>query len=82
MGGIYAMGLTVIGERFHSEDQMSSNMSYTLMDSLGGIMGLILIGLFIDLLGNDGMVYVIVAAGCMFLIYTVQQMVNRHRMFE
>ncbi|AWB66579.1 MFS transporter [Saccharobesus litoralis] len=82
MGGIYAMGLTVIGERFHSQDQMSSNMSYTLMDSLGGILGLVLIGLFIDLLGNDGMAYVIVAAGCTFLIYTVQQMIGRQKMFE
>ncbi|MCJ8313394.1 MAG: MFS transporter, partial [Pseudomonadales bacterium] len=82
MGGIYAIGLTVIGERFNSEDQLSSNMSYTLMDALGGIFGLIMIGIFIDLLGDDGMVYVIVAGGCLFMAYTVQQMVNRKRMFE
>lgn len=82
MGGIYAIGLAVIGDRFNRSDQISVNVSYTLMDSLGGITGLVIIGLIMDAVGHEGMTYVFVSAGCFFLVYFVRQMINGDDVFK
>lgn len=82
MGAIYAIGLSVIGERFHHEEQISVNMSYNLMDSIGGIIGLLVIGLSMDFLGEEGMVYVLVSSGCLFLVFFVRQMIVGNEEFK
>lgn len=68
-GGIYATGLTRVGEIFRMEDQVSSNVAYSLMDCLGGVVGVFLMGLAMDIAGSDGPIYVIVTAAIVFFIY-------------
>ncbi|MGM3173357.1 MFS transporter [Dickeya lacustris] len=82
MGGIYSIGLSLLGDRFHPHQQMSASMSYTLMDSLGGIAGLISIGFMMDSMGPEGMTLVLVLVGCAFLCYLVWELVEHQTPFQ
>ncbi|ADN00341.1 major facilitator superfamily protein [Dickeya dadantii 3937] len=82
MGGVYSIGLSLIGDRFHPQQQMSANMSYTMMDSLGGIAGLIGIGFMMDRMGPEGMTMVLVVVGCAFLCYLVWELVEHQTPFQ
>jgi MFS family permease len=82
MGGIYAIGLTSIGDRFSRSEQISANTTFTLMDSLGGILGLVMIGLIMDAVGPEGMTYVFIASGCCFLVFYVRQIISGDNGFK
>lgn len=77
MGGIYALGLNVVGEQFRREDQMSANMSYTMMDSIGGVVGLCIIGTTMDWFGSEGLSYTIVVASMCYLVFIFNQLAQR-----
>ncbi|BDU35922.1 MFS transporter [Vibrio nigripulchritudo] len=82
MGGIYAIGLTAVGERFCQQDQMSANMSYTIMDSLGGMTGLLVIGFMLDWMGSEGMTTVLITFGCALLVFFVYELLAPRQTFE
>jgi MFS family permease len=71
MGSIYAIGLTIIGEHFRQKDQVSANVSYVLMDSLGGLFGLCVIGVAIDYFSVEGLSYTIAATCSVYLVYSL-----------
>nr|WP_321523898.1 MFS transporter [uncultured Cohaesibacter sp.] len=77
MGGIYALGLNIIGEQFRQEDQMSANMTYTLMDAIGGMIGLCVIGTSMDFIGAEGLSYTIVVAAMCYLVYFFRSIASR-----
>ena len=77
MGGIYALGLNIIGEQFRKEDQMSANMTYTLMDAIGGTIGLCIIGTSMDIVGAEGLSYTIVVAAMCYLVYFFKSVASR-----
>lgn len=77
MGGIYALGLNIIGEQFRQEDQMSANMTYTLMDAIGGMIGLCVIGTSMDFIGAEGLSYTIVVASMCYLVYFFRSVSSR-----
>ncbi len=79
MGGIYATGLAFIGETFRKEDQISANMSFMFMDALGGFLGLFIIGVSMDLIGNEGLTYTIVVASTCYLIFITKRLIARLR---
>jgi MFS family permease len=70
-GGVFATGLAAVGEMFRPEDQASANVAYSLMDSLGGVIGVLLIGAAMDTFGPEGLVYVIVTAAIGYFIYSL-----------
>ena len=71
MGAIYAVGLSIIGETFSMEDQVSGNMSYVLMDAAGGLVGLCCIGVAMELVGVEGLSYTIAFACTVYFIYAL-----------
>ncbi|MBF0409370.1 MAG: MFS transporter [Candidatus Riflebacteria bacterium] len=73
MGGIYSICLTMIGENFRMEDQVSANVAYVLMDAAGGFIGVNLIGMAMDTLGNEGLAYVIVAGSVSYFIFALSR---------
>lgn len=77
MGGIYALGLNVVGEQFRREDQMSANMTFTMMDAIGGAIGLCIIGTSMDMVGSEGLSYTIVVASMCYLIFVFRQLAQR-----
>lgn len=73
MEGVSSGGLTLIGEQFRLEDQVSANIAYTLMDAIGGALGILLIGFAMDFSGTEGLVYVIVGAAVIYFNFALTQ---------
>jgi MFS family permease len=77
MGGIYSIGLSILGDRFHPSQQLSANICYNIMDSAGGIFGLVFIGILMDQVGPEGLPLLLQTVGCLFLVYIVWELVNK-----
>lgn len=72
IAGIYSVSLTIIGEKYDSDDEMiASNAGYSLMESVGGTFGIIIIGLSMQYLGTDGMPYTIMLASVLYFSFAL-----------
>lgn len=71
--GVSSCGLTLVGEEFRKEDLVSANIAYTLMDAIGGALGILLIGVAMDFIGSEGLVYVIVGAAVIYFNFALTQ---------
>lgn len=72
-GGIYATGLATVADLFRQEDQVSANVAYSILDNVGGIFGVIVIGALMGAGISDGIVYVIVLTALSYFIYCLAQ---------
>ncbi|SBS31084.1 putative MFS family transporter protein [Marinomonas spartinae] len=82
LGGIYGIGLASLGERFAKQDQMTANMSHSIMDSLGGMAGLLIIGIMLDTFGPEGMTAVFVTVGSALLVFFVYELLVPRPTYE
>ncbi len=73
-GGIYATGLATVADLFRQEDQVSANVAYSILDNVGGIFGVLLIGFLMGAGISDGIVYVIVLTALSYFIYCLAQL--------
>jgi MFS family permease len=73
MEGVSSGGLAMLGEIFRKEDQVSANIAYTLMDAIGGALGIMLIGVAMDWHGSEGLVYVVVGAAIIYFNFALTQ---------
>jgi len=73
MGGVYAMGLAVINTIFRKDELVSANVAFGLLDCMGGVVGVFLIGVAMELWQAEGLSYVIVAAGLAFFVFVLSQ---------
>ncbi len=71
IGAIYSVVLAHLGDRFAGEELVSANAGYSLMDSLGGTLGILLIGFAMQTLGSDGLSYVIMFASILYFSFAV-----------
>jgi MFS family permease len=72
ISGIYSVSLTLIGERYTSEDDLiASNAGYSLMESIGGTVGISAIGFSMHYLGTDGMPYIIMFASILYFSFAL-----------
>ena len=69
-GGIFAVSIAFLTERFRAEDHISVGVTYTLMDCLGGTIGVFFIGHAMDL-DRDGLTYVISSAAILYFIFAL-----------
>jgi len=75
-GGIYATGLATVADLFRQEDQVSANVSYSILDNVGGIFGVLLIGFLMGAGISDGIVYVIVLTALSYFVYCLAQLLH------
>lgn len=73
MEGVSSGGMALLGELYRKEDQVSANIAYTLMDAVGGSLGVMLIGLAMDWHGSEGLVYVVVGAAVLYFNFALTQ---------
>jgi MFS family permease len=73
MEGVSSGGMALLAEIYRKEDQVSANIAYTLMDAIGGSLGVILIGMAMDWHGSEGLVYVIVGAAVVYFNFALTQ---------
>ena len=72
ISGIYSVSLTMIGERYTSEDELiASNAGFSLMESIGGTLGIVAIGFSMQYLGTDGMPYIIMFASILYFSFAL-----------
>ncbi len=71
--GVYSGCMTLLGDLFRREDQMSASVAFTQVKAIGGLIGVSLIGLAMDWASSEGMVYVIVIASLLYFIFALTQ---------
>lgn len=75
-GGIYATGLATVADLFRQEDQVSANVAYSILDNVGGIIGVLVIGALMGAGIADGIVYVIVLTALSYFVYCLAQLLH------
>lgn len=68
---VYSVAMSVLSKRFDAENMVRANAAFSLMDTAGGTIGVILIGLAIDHLGTEGMPYILMAASILYFSYAL-----------
>ena len=72
IAGIYSISLTIIGERYtDGDDSIASNAGYSLMESIGGTIGIVAIGASMQYLGTDGMPYIIMFSSILYFSFAL-----------
>jgi MFS family permease len=72
IAAIYSMSLALIGEKYTREDDIIvANAGYTLMESVGGTLGIIAIGFSMQFFGTDGMPYVVMLASVLYFSFAL-----------
>ena len=71
VGSIYSLALTIVGEQFEGEDLIGANAGYSVMEGLGGTAGILLIGFCMDILGADGLPYVIMFSSILYFSFAL-----------
>ena len=80
--GIYTLALTILGDVFPPALVASGNAAIVAIYQLGSILGQPVGGAGMDLLGNDGLLYVFIAAALVFLLFAACRSTtsaHRHR---
>jgi MFS family permease len=72
--GIYAVGLTILGDRFGPGELAAASAVFAMVFELGSITGPAASGKAMDLWGPQGFLAVLVVAAAVFVIYAVFQM--------
>ena len=71
--GVYSGCMTLLGDIFRKEDQMSASVAFTQVKAIGGLIGVTLIGLAMDWASSEGMVYVITVASLVYFTFALTQ---------
>jgi MFS family permease len=71
IGGLYSICLAVTAERFTGPDLVAANAAFSIMDASGGMVGILAIGLAMQLLGVDGLPYVIMFASVAYFSFAL-----------
>lgn len=71
MGGIYSVALALIAEQSEEDGLMVSTCTYTMMENIGGMAGLVLTGILTALIGGDALVYVLMTACLLYFAYSL-----------
>lgn len=69
-GAVYSICLAVIGERFKDE-LITATAAYSMMDNLGGTIGILMIGVAMDTFGVDGFPYAIMLVNILYFSFAL-----------
>ena len=71
--GVYSGCMTLLGDLFRKEDQMSASVAFTQVKAIGGLIGVTSIGFAMDWASSEGMVYVIVISSLIYFTFALTQ---------
>lgn len=71
IGGLYSICLALVAERFTGPDLVAANGALSVMDASGGMVGILAIGVAMDLFDMDGLPYVIMFAGVLYFSFAL-----------
>ncbi|NHQ61098.1 MFS transporter [Chlorobium sp. BLA1] len=70
-GAIYSTSLALIGDKYEGDELVSANAGYSIMEASGGTAGILLIGSAMEVLGSDGLPYVIMLASILYFSFAL-----------
>lgn len=71
IGALFSICLALIAERFEGRDLVAANAAFTLMDNIGGMVGVLAIGLGMQVFGVDGLPYAIMMAAVLYFTFAL-----------
>ncbi len=71
--GVYSGCMTLLGDIFRREDQMSASVAFTQVKAIGGLIGIGLIGLAMDWASSEGLIYVITVTSLLYFTFALSQ---------
>ncbi|MCZ8166320.1 MFS transporter [Silanimonas sp.] len=71
MGGLYSICLAVVAERFEGDAQVAANGMASIMEAVGGTVGMIAIGLAMQAFQVDGLPYVLMFACVLYFTFAL-----------
>lgn len=71
MGAIFSICLALISERFDGERLVVANGAFSIMDNLGGLVGVLVMGIGMDLFGEDGFPYALMLASVCYFSFAL-----------
>lgn len=67
MGGLYTSSLALLAESFKDKDVIAANSAFAMMNSIGGLSGVVLSGFAMDSWGSEGLTYSIASICVLYL---------------
>ena len=71
MGAIFSICLALISERFDGDRLIVANGAFSIMDNLGGLLGVLVMGIGMDLFGEDGFPYALMLASVCYFSFAL-----------
>jgi MFS family permease len=71
MGAIFSICLALISERFEGERLVAANGAFSIMDNLGGLLGVLFMGVAMDVFGADGFPYALMLASVCYFSFAL-----------
>lgn len=71
--GVYSGSMTLLGDIFRKEDQMSASVAFSQVKAIGGLIGICLIGFAMDWASSEGLVYVITFTSILYFTFALSQ---------
>lgn len=71
VGGLYSICLAAIADRFEGPDLVAANAMAAIMEALGGIFGVLMIGLAMEAFAMDGLPYVLMFACVLYFSFAL-----------
>ncbi len=71
IGGLFSVCLAMTADRFTGSSLIGANAAFSIMDNIGGMIGILLIGISMDMFGSDGLPYVIMFAGVVYFSFAL-----------
>ena len=71
IGALFSICLALVAERFNGPDLVAANGAFSIMDNLGGLLGVLAMGFGMDMLGEDGFPYAIMFASVVYFSFAL-----------
>lgn len=71
MGSVFSICLALISERFEGDRIVVANGAFSIMDNLGGLIGVLVMGIAMDYFGEDGFPYALMLASISYFTFAL-----------
>jgi MFS family permease len=77
MGGIFTVGITLLGERFRDVELVSANAVFSVLFGVGGLLGPFLTGTAMSAIGPAGFPLSLLAAVVVYAVFALYRQFTR-----
>jgi MFS family permease len=78
MGGIFTVGITLLGQRFRGIELVSANAVFSVLFGVGGLLGPFIVGTAMTAIGPVGFPVSLLVAVGLYILFAVYRQVTRH----